>query len=208
MPHYKVTYFNGRGRAEIIRLTLAAGGAEFEDIRIERDQWPALKDSTPFGQIPILEVDGVKLCQSNSCARFVARKLGLAGKDELEQAKADMIVDCLEDCIKPILTFFFEKDEAKKAEGKKKYNDEQLPAFLTSLEKLLVGNNGGDKFFVGNELTWADLSFINFVGWTAMAGADPAKVLAKYPKLLALKERVEKQPKVAAWIAKRPKTEM
>jgi glutathione S-transferase len=207
MSKYEVIYFNGRGRAEIIRLTLAAGGVEFVDTRIERDQWPALKDSAPFGQVPILKVDGVQLCQSNSCARFVARRLKLAGKTDLEQAQADMIVDCLEDSIKPILTFFFEKDETKKAEGKKKYNDEQLPSFLTLLEKLLTSNHGGDKFFAGDELTWADLSFINFVGWTAMAGADPTQVLAKYPKLAALKERVEKQPKVAAWIAKRPKTD-
>jgi hypothetical protein len=32
----------------------------------------------------------------------------------LEQARADMIVDCFEDTIKPLLTFYFEKDEAKK----------------------------------------------------------------------------------------------
>jgi len=29
---------------------------------------------SPFGQMPILEVDGVKLCQSNACARYLARK--------------------------------------------------------------------------------------------------------------------------------------
>jgi len=31
--------------------------------------------------------------------------------------------------------------------------------------------------------------------------------LGKYPKLKALKEKVEKLPKIAAWIAKRPKTD-
>jgi len=207
MVAYKLTYFNRRGRAEICRLVFAAANVEFTDNRIERDQWPALKDSTPFGQIPMLEVDGVKLCQSNACARYLARKFNLAGKTDIDQAQADMIVDCLEDSIKPILTFFFEKDEAKKAEAKKKYVDEQLPSYLTLLEKLLVANQGGAKFFVGSELTWADLSFINFVGWSAMAGADPSNVLAKFPKLAALKEKVEKVPNIAAWIAKRPKTE-
>jgi glutathione S-transferase len=207
MVKYTLTYFNGRGRAEIIRLIFAAKGADYVDNRIERDQWPALKDSTPFGQIPMLEVDGVKLCQSNACARYLARKFDLAGKTDIEQAQADMIVDCLEDSIKPILTFFFEKDEAKKAEAKKKYVDEQLPSYLTLLEKLLVANQGGAKFIVGNDLTWADLSFLNFVGWSAMAGADPAHVLDKFPKLAALKDKVEKVPNIAAWLAKRPKTE-
>ena len=29
--------------------------------------------------------------------RFLARKYGLAGKNELEEAEADMIVDCISD---------------------------------------------------------------------------------------------------------------
>jgi len=114
MPTYKLTYFNGRGRAEVIRLVFAAGGQDYVDHRIERDQWPNHKAEAPFGQLPLLEVDGVKLCQSNACARYVARQLHLAGKTDLEQAQADMLVDCYEDALKPILQFFFEKDEAKK----------------------------------------------------------------------------------------------
>jgi len=31
---------------------------------------------TPFGQMPVLEVDGVKLGQSYAIARFLARKFG------------------------------------------------------------------------------------------------------------------------------------
>jgi glutathione S-transferase len=205
MPNYKLTYFNGRGRAEIVRLVFAAAGVEYTDNRIERDKWPALKPGTPFGQLPILEADGVTLCQSNTCARYVARKLHLAGKTDEDQARADMIVDCFEDIAKPIMAFFFEKDEAKKAELKKKYLEEQLPSFLTMLETLLKANQGGDKYFVGNELTWADLSFLVLIGWLTMAGGD--SLIAKHPKLNALKERVEKLPKIAAWIAKRPKTD-
>jgi len=77
--------------------------------------------------------------------------------------------------------------------------------FLTHLETILTKNHGGDKFFVGSGMTWADLAFLNFTGWVVMAGAPD--FLDKYPKLKALKERVENQPKIAAWIAKRPKTE-
>jgi len=207
MPTYKLTYFNGRGRGEIIRLVFAVAGVEYQDIRVERADWPGThKAGAPFGQMPILEVDGVKLCQSNACARYLARKYHLAGKSELEHAQADMIVDCLEDTVKPIIKFFFEKDEAKKAELKKKYIDEELPGYLTHLETILKHNHGGDGFFVGHELTWADLALYNTVGWaTGMGGAtDP---LAKYPKLAALYKKVEANPKVAAWIAKRPKTD-
>jgi glutathione S-transferase len=43
MPNYKLYYFNGRGRAEISRLILAAAGVKYEDIRI--NDWPKTKSS-------------------------------------------------------------------------------------------------------------------------------------------------------------------
>jgi len=205
MPSYKLTYFNGRGRAEIVRLVFAAAGEKYDDVRIEKAQWPALKSDTPFGQVPMLEVDGVKLCQSNSMARFLARRFNLAGKTDLDQARADMVMDCYEDTIKPLFTFFFEQDEAKKEAAKKKFVEEQLPGSLDGLEKLLKENKGGDGFFVGDGLTWADLGLVVLVGWLKMAGGGDA--FDKRPKLHALQHRVESLPKIAEWLANRPKTD-
>jgi len=207
MPTYKLIYFNLIGRGETIRLIFKIAGVEFEDFRIERYQFtPEMKAETPYGQLPVLEVDGVKLCQSNACARYLARKFNLAGKTELEQAQVDMIVDCFEDSIKPMIAFFPEKDETKKAEMKKKYADEQMPAYLTLLEKLLTTNHSGDKFFAGDELTWADLQFLSFTKWITHSGVE--NPLANFPKLSALKRRVESIPKIAEWIEQRPKTDM
>lgn len=45
MPHYKIHYFNLKGRAELARLILSQAGVEFEDVRFERSEWPALKAS-------------------------------------------------------------------------------------------------------------------------------------------------------------------
>lgn len=41
MVNYKLYYFNGRGRAEISRLILAAAGVKYDDVRI--DDWPKTK---------------------------------------------------------------------------------------------------------------------------------------------------------------------
>jgi glutathione S-transferase len=205
MSNYKLTYFNGRGRAEIVRLIFAAGGVKYEDVRIEKANWPALKPSTPFGQLPMLEVDGVKLCQSNAIGRFVARRLKLAGKTDLDEARVDMIIDCIEDTVKPMMGFFHESDEKRKADLKKKFLDEQLPVSLAGLEKILNENKGGAGYFVGDSLTWADLCISVLASWLAMAGG--CDEFAKHAKLVALKDRVEKEPKIAEWIAKRPKTE-
>jgi len=45
MPNYKLTYFEMRGRGEIVRLVFAAAGVHYEDHRIDMSDWPAMKPS-------------------------------------------------------------------------------------------------------------------------------------------------------------------
>jgi len=40
--------------------------------------------------------------------------VGLAGKTDLEQSRADMLIYCIDDSFSPLLKFLFESDEAKK----------------------------------------------------------------------------------------------
>ena len=43
---FRLTYFNGRGRCEAIRILLAAGGKEYDDVRLEGNTaWNELKPS-------------------------------------------------------------------------------------------------------------------------------------------------------------------
>ena len=54
--NYKVTYFDVRGRAEVVRLLLAAAGQKFEDERIDPKQWLSLKPSATclFVLLPLM----------------------------------------------------------------------------------------------------------------------------------------------------------
>jgi hypothetical protein len=45
LPKIRLTYFNTEGRAEITRLILAQAGVEFEDERIEVEQFEKLRKS-------------------------------------------------------------------------------------------------------------------------------------------------------------------
>jgi len=204
MPTYKLIYFDLRARAEVCRLLFAAAGVPYEDVRVDRSRWPEMKPTTPFGQMPILEVDGVKLCQSKAIARYLAGEFGFAGETALDRARADMIVDCAEDVMKPSLAFFHEKDPAKQAEMKDKFVKETLPAALLSFEKLLIENKGGESYFVGDKMTWADIGFADLCCWFSSLQVEiPFDTV---PKLKALKERVESTPKIAEWIKNRPVT--
>ncbi|CAF0935377.1 unnamed protein product [Rotaria sordida] len=178
MSTYKLYYFNGGGRAEVSRLIFAAAGQKYEDIRYERNEWSSHKSEMPLGQMPVLEVDGTKLPQSLSIARFLAKQFQLAAR--------------------------WEPDETKREELTKKFLAEELPKHLQNLEILGKLYDNGGSFFVGNYLTWADLYFYE-IG-ANMLQLD-ANCLDNFPWLKQNRAEVEKQPKIAEYLKNRPKTE-
>lgn len=51
----------------------------------------------PFGQVPVLEIDGKKVNQSTAICRYLAKQHGLAGKDDWENLEIDVAVDNIHD---------------------------------------------------------------------------------------------------------------
>ena len=88
---------------------------KFEDKRIpapwdDMENWQKIKPTTPFGQVPLLEVDGEQISQSIAIARYCAKEFGLAGKTTFEAAQMDEIVDALQDALeKQYNAYLFEK---------------------------------------------------------------------------------------------------
>ncbi|KAE8603330.1 hypothetical protein XENTR_v10014299 [Xenopus tropicalis] len=92
----KLHYFNGRGKMESIRWLLAAAGVEFEEEMIEtREQFEALfqDGNLPFKQVPVVEMDGMKLVQTKAILQYIAAKYNLYGKDIVERVLIDMYVE-------------------------------------------------------------------------------------------------------------------
>ena len=71
MTDIKLTYFDGKGRAEISRHILSYAGVRFTDERLNFEQFGALKPSLPYGQVPILNYKGQEICQSITIARYM-----------------------------------------------------------------------------------------------------------------------------------------
>lgn len=201
MP-YKLYYFNLTGRAETARMLFKVADQEFEDIRIEREDWPELKKKFIMGQMPVLEVDGVQLSQSNAINRYVARQCGLAGESAMDQAQVDMIVDCIGDIGDKMKSFLWEKDAEIKAAAVKKFKEEGLIPGFSQLQKLLEQNNGGNGFFVGDGITTADIAFFN--AGALVVPLVQGDIWSQFSKLSALFEKVKNNPKISAWIKERP----
>ncbi len=79
-------------RAEATRIMLDIAGVPYEDKRVSHAEWPAIKPTTPFGQVPVLEVDGKQLAQSGAIERYAAKLAKLYPEDPWEAAQVDMHV--------------------------------------------------------------------------------------------------------------------
>jgi len=193
-------------------MLFALADVPYEDERVEISDWPTKKTTLPllFGQLPLLTIDGVVYAQSIPISRYLAEKFGFPGKTDLDKLRADMVVHYCEDLLMAMskLSLIFEKDEKIKAEKSSKFEKEELHKYLANFEKILKENKGGDGFYVGDSITWADLAVYQHVTSFIKSHSciDVTPHLTGYPKLTALLQRVKTNPKIATWIGKRPDT--
>ena len=204
MPTYKLYYFNGRGRAEQIRIVFAQAGVPYEDIRLTGEKWAEFKPKTPYGSMPVLEVDGKMLAGSLPIVRYVAEQHGLAGSNAFENADIASITDVLNDLEEKLFQFFFEKDEARRAELKKTLVETHFPRYLGALEKRAAGNNSADGWITGQRFTYADISIYLMCTYVEFRGGENVD---EYPNLKKIKESVQKLPAIAKWLKERPETD-
>ncbi|EGG22471.1 putative glutathione S-transferase [Cavenderia fasciculata] len=187
-------YFNGRGFGELPRLILNFAGVQFTDVRVE-DIDDALRARLPFGQIPFFEDGKIELSQSRSIVRFLSSKYKIAGKDENEIALVDAVAESIWDVVNP---YFIVKDDAEKL---LKYKTETIPRFFANWESLLLKNGG--KHFVGQSLTYADISIFHALDYLKFVGLDQLDS-TKYPTLQSLYKSVSEIPSLKLYLENRP----
>ncbi|CAG9837875.1 unnamed protein product [Diabrotica balteata] len=200
MPSYKLTYFNFTGRAEPIRILLHYGGIPFEDVRVEKADWPAVKPSTPFGQVPVLEVDGKKYTQGTPLARYVANVVGLVGKSNEENLEIEIAINIVSDILKAAYESHFDPDEEKKKQHLKTLH-ELLAKYFPVLDEAAKKNGG---HLGTNKLNWGDIYFVT-------AYEDIRNILGNkdivenYSGLQNLKKNVISEKNIKEYIQNRPK---
>ncbi|KAH9508183.1 Glutathione S-transferase 3 [Bulinus truncatus] len=203
---FKLIYFDFRARAEVSRLLLAAGGQDYEDVRIPESQWPQEKKKMPFGQVPVLQIGEKMFAQSVAIETYLARELGLHGKTNLESLMIDQVVQFNQEFRAKAVTAIKELDSNRKAELIKNVKEVEVPRYFTHLEQLLKEND--IDYFVGSSLTYADISTYDNI--YAFSTRGPLLELSddNFPLLKSLYNRVENTERIKEYLANRKKTEL
>ncbi|KAF0719933.1 Aste57867_689 [Aphanomyces stellatus] len=202
-PSLKLTYFDLAGRAELTRLALTIGDIPFEDDRVPRDQWPALKPTLPFRQMPVLTVDGQVITQSGAIARYAGALAGLyPTATPLDAARVDEILFFTDDILNVVIATFRIADEAARKAERETLSTTKLPEMFGLLDARLAANAKGTWYL--DHLTLADLAIYLIVASVKSGWIDgiATTVADAFPKVAATYEAVHTHPKVAEWNAK------
>ena len=151
-----LTYFDLYGKGEAIRMALVHSKTDFVDSRVSGESWAAFKASGKCnnGQVPVLEVAGENLNQSEAILRFVGSQTGAYDtSDPFAMWAADAVINTTGDFDKsgpknaggrPLYTSMF-SDSPLSEEDVTKISDHRVK-YWAGLQVLL-----GDKTYFGGE---------------------------------------------------------
>jgi len=210
-----------QGRGEFVRLALEDAGAAYVDVaRLPESEGGGiaaiarvLGDDTsgvpPFAP-PVLEVGTLRIAHVALILQHLGPQLALVPEDEEARLAAHQLQLTLTDFVAevhdthhPIAVGLYYEDQKEAALLRTRhFVGERMPKFLGYFERALA--RGGDEgpFFVGRAHGYVDLSMFQVL--EGLAYAFPRAFSAsseRYPKLLALRERVRARPNVAAYLA-------
>jgi glutathione S-transferase len=201
MSKIRLIYFDAPvSRGEECRLALHLAGVDFEDVRISGAQWATMKESTPYGGLPVLELPGrAPLAQSNAILVMIGRLHGLHPKDDFEAARHEGMMQHVED-LRAVVGPTIRMGEAEKKAAREAIAREYLPAWARYAEKNIVA----EPFFGGVNLHVVDLKLHMAVRWFVGGKVDhiPATIFDGCPKLMRVHDAVRDHADIKAWYAK------
>ena len=190
----KLHYFKGRGRAETTRWMLAINHLTFENVPIDTPNaltMLRLTGKLPFDQMPLLEIDELKLSQSSAMIRYLARRGGFYGKNDFEGLWCDMIVGAVADFAEAAMQAAFKPTKEIASIALKAGFNKFGPRFESRLRE------NGSGFCVGAGVTFADVvlaeALSEYLDWCP-------DILADTPELMSLYNRILSEPGVSSYL--------
>jgi glutathione S-transferase len=182
----RLTYFDFAGsRGEECRMALRLAGIDFDDVRIQGSDWPAMKAGMPFGALPVLEIAGKPpLAHSNAILVFIGRQHGLHPADAFEAARHESLMCAVEELRHTITPTLRISDPEQKRQAREALAANELKLWGSQVERQL----GDGPFAGGEKLQVADLKLYMIVRWLTSGTLDhvPTSLLDHCPKLLRL----------------------
>ena len=202
MSRPRLIYFDFAGsRGEECRIALHLAGVDFEDVRVQGSDWPAMKATMPFGAMPVLEIPGKPpLAHSNAILVFIGRRHGLHPADAFEAARHESLMCAVEELRHTLTPTLRIADPEQKRAAREALAANELPTWGSQVERQL-----GDGPFIGGEtLQVADLKLYMIVRWLTTGVVDhvPTTVFDHCPKLMRLYRAVGEHAGVKAWLAR------
>jgi glutathione S-transferase len=202
MTKPKLTYFDAPvSRGEECRLALHVAGVDFEDDRVKREAWPAVKAAAPYGAVPLFTLPGhAPLAHSTAILTLIGRTWDLHPTDNVEAARHEGLMAFVEEMRQHVGPTIGIKDEAAKKAARETVATEYLPKWAGYAERQL----GDGPFLAGAKLNVADIKLYMGVRWFRSGVIDhiPATVFDPFPKLMRHHDAVANEPRIAAWRAR------
>jgi len=197
----RLTYFDAPvSRGEECRLALHLAGIDFEDVRISGADWPAMKDQTPYGGLPVLEPPGhPAIAHSNAILVLIGRRHGLHPTDDFEAARHEGMMQHVED-LRAVVSPTIRMGDAEKKAAREALVAGYLPAWAGAAERNILGR----PFFSGDRIQVVDLKLYMAVRWFIGGKVDhiPAAIFSDYPGLVGVYEAARSHPGVMSWYAR------
>ncbi|GMF15172.1 unnamed protein product [Phytophthora lilii] len=200
-PSIKLTYFDAAGRAEVPRLVFYIGGVPFQDVRINYEQFSAMKAALPLGQVPTLEVDGEVFTQSHAIMRYAGRLGGLYPVSAPYLAlKIDELLHAMGEVEEKMGPSFRESDVDKKKAMREELASVTLPRYAALIEARLEKMKQIPAFET-KEVYVHEVAIYALVKALRAGYIDfiPTNVLDDYKLLNETHEKVANHPKVKEW---------
>ncbi|XP_034465536.1 glutathione S-transferase A4-like isoform X2 [Hippoglossus hippoglossus] len=186
-----LTYFDGRGKMESIRWLLAAAEVEFEEVLLKtREQYEKLVSDLMYQQVPLVEIDGMKLIQTKAILQYIAEKYNLHGKDLKDKVMINMYTEGLMDLMEMIMILPFVTDKDTKV---KNIETQAKERYLPVFEKAL----SGPVYLVGGKLSFADVQLMEC---TLMLEEKLPAILADFRNVKSFQGRMSRLPGISKFL--------
>ncbi|KAG0227565.1 hypothetical protein BGW42_002835 [Actinomortierella wolfii] len=206
---YTLTYFNLSSMASTARDLLAYGKANWKNNLIEITDWQQAPSATPFGVMPVLEIhnstsEDVVVAEQMVIDLYLARKFKLLGKNDYEETVIQAVYSSSQYVRERYSVGVAWTGDNHKDTAVERFLVYFFPSWVKSTTKILEDNvkhGGTPGYFIGNELTLAEIHTANVLDYFSHQPIAK-KIMELIPEdslIWKSKALVEANPEIKAW---------